>query len=195
MAQKGVLTEAEPLQYDDYKRLVNGLREEEKYIWELYCRLAFGTAFRISDIKNLKWKEILGKTQVTKIEKKTNKNRQVKFNSKSIKVIKELYELLGKPDLDSYAIANPRTKRPYSTQHINYVLKFFKVDYNLPINNFSTHSLRKTFGRYFYETKGKSPHALMLLCRQFNHDSPETTLAYIGITNDEINSVFDEIEI
>lgn len=34
MAQKGVLTEAEPLQYDDYKRLVNGLREEEKYIWE-----------------------------------------------------------------------------------------------------------------------------------------------------------------
>lgn len=35
----------------------------------------------------------------------------------------------------------------------------------------------------------------MLLCRQFNHDSPETTLAYIGITNDEINSVFEEIEI
>ena len=195
MAQKGVLTEAEPLQYDDYKKLVDGLRKDKKYKWELYCRLSFGTAFRVSDIRKLKWKDVLDKSHTTRTEQKTDKTRRVKFNQKSVSTIKELYELLGKPDIESYVLENARTKQPYTTKHINERLKVFRVDYQLPITNFSTHSLRKTFGKHFYESKGKSPHALMLLCRAFKHDSPQTTLAYIGITNDEIDSVYEALDI
>jgi len=49
-----------------------------------------------------------------------------------------------------------------------------------------THTLRKTFGYWAY----KQGIDITLLMRIFNHSSPAITLRYIGITQEEINEVY-----
>lgn len=48
-----------------------------------------------------------------------------------------------------------------------------------------THSLRKTFGYHAY----KAGTDVILLQQLFNHSAPSVTLRYIGITQDDIDSV------
>lgn len=67
--------------------------------------------------------------------------------------------------------------------------------YNLNIENFSTHTFRKTFGRYVYEKSGRSNEALLYLNRIFKHNNLDTTMIYLGIRDDEIAGIFNSIEI
>ena len=48
--------------------------------------------------------------------------------------------------------------------------------------NIGTHTLRKTFGYHFY----KKYKDIVLLQKIFNHSTPNVTLRYIGIEEDEI---------
>ena len=79
-------------------------------------------------------------------------------------------------------------------QYINQVLKDIKYRYRLDINHFSTHTFRKTFGRYVYDTNNHSADSLLLLNKILKHSSIEVTKAYIGITQDEISSIFNSIK-
>lgn len=49
-----------------------------------------------------------------------------------------------------------------------------------------THTLRKTFGYHAYQ-QGMS---LEVIQKLFNHSWPQITLAYIGITQDELDDVY-----
>lgn len=52
-----------------------------------------------------------------------------------------------------------------------------------------SHSLRKTFGYHAYSNgRGVDIHTLQKL---FNHSSAEVTLAYIGITKEDVANVYD----
>ena len=191
---KGQLTTADYLPIEDFNRLIDGLHSEKKYLWELYCRLSFCTALRASDILSLVWKEILGKDELSKIEQKTGKVRKIKFHGSVKKKIWELYALLGKPDIFLPVICNPKTEKPYSMEYINRLLKEFRVTFRLPVKAFSTHTFRKTFGRYVYESSGRTAESLILLNSIFRHSSIEITKVYIGIRQSEIDKVYNSIQ-
>lgn len=61
--------------------------------------------------------------------------------------------------------------------------------------NVGSHSLRKTFGRFIYYKAEDKNNALIILQRIFNHSSPSVTSKYIGITDDEVSEVFNELNI
>ena len=65
----------------------------------------------------------------------------------------------------------------------------------LPIRAFSTHTFRKTFGRYVYELMGRSAEGLILLNQIFRHSNLETTRRYIGLAQEDIDKVFDSIRL
>ena len=92
-------------------------------------------------------------------------------------------------------ICNPKTKKPYTTQYINDTLKYLRVKYRLPIKRFSSHTFRKTFGRYVYELMGRSAEGLILLNQIFRHSNLETTRRYIGLAQEDIDKVFDSIRL
>jgi integrase len=190
---KGQLTTADYLTIEDFNRLVDGLHKDKEYLWELYCRLSFCTALRASDVRSLKWKNILNTEDIGKLEQKTQKGRLIPISGSVRKKIQELYSLLGNPDKELPVICNPKTKKPYSIEHINRELKIFKVRYRIPIKAFSTHTFRKTFGRYVYENSGRTAESLILLNSIFRHSKIETTKIYIGIRKDEIDNVFNSI--
>ncbi|MFI3333404.1 MAG: tyrosine-type recombinase/integrase [Rikenellaceae bacterium] len=190
---KGKLTTADYLPIEEFERLVEGLRNDNQYLWELYCRLSFCTALRASDVLSLTWGDIFERDSFDKQEKKTGKARRITLNKSVQNKIGELYELLDTPPLDQAIFLNSRSGRPYTIEYINRLLKLFKIKYRLPIKAFSTHTFRKTFGRYVYETNGRSAESLILLNSIFRHSSIDITKVYIGLRQAEIDGVFDSI--
>lgn len=193
MAGRNQLTTSDYLSFSEYERLIDSLHKDENYFWEAYARISFCTACRASDVLNLRWCDILDKSETTVVEKKTGKPRTILFNKSVRKKIKELHALLGNPDTDNYVFQNNKTGRPITIQRVNQTLKELKRHYRLIIGNFSTHTFRKTFGRYVYEKNHRSAESLILLNMIFRHAEIDTTKTYIGITQDEINSVYNSI--
>jgi integrase len=193
MSRKNQLTTSDHLEYSEYEKLLEGLHNDKEYIWELYARLGFCTACRASDILTFRWCDILNKSKHIVNEKKTKKTRQISFNPSVQKKIKELYGLLGKPDVNEYVFISSVTSESITIQYINQKLKKFKLKYRINIGHFSTHTFRKTFGRYVYDKHDHSAESLMLLNKILCHSSIGVTKTYIGITQDEINDIFNSI--
>lgn len=193
MAKKNQLTTADHLEYSEYLKLVDGLHEDKEYFWELYARLSFCTACRASDVLQLRWVDVLDKTETVVLEKKTGKPRKISFNKSVRDKLRELWTLMGCPNKALYIFQTNRTGQPMTIQNVNQQLKLFKYKYRLNINHFSTHTFRKTFGRYVYDTNDHSAESLILLNKILNHSNIQVTKTYIGITQDEINDVFNSI--
>lgn len=192
---KGQLTTADYLPIDEFLKLIDSLERDGEYMWETYCWISFCTAFRCSDVRTLRWRDVLNRSELVRIEQKTKKSRMVKFSNDVQLKIQYLYEQSGCPDADALILSNARTGKPYSIVHINRQLKVFRVRYRIKIRAFSTHTFRKTFGRYVYEFMNRSPEALVLLNQIFKHSTIETTRRYIGLAQDDIDKVYTSIRL
>lgn len=195
MAKKNQLTKSDYLEMSELKRLLDALHKDKQYIWELYARLSFSTALRASDVLSLTWADIINKRHLIKTEKKTGKTRKIPFNDRTQRYIDEAYILLKHPNPNELIFYNKTTGRPYTIQYINQLIKIWKDKYHINICNFSTHTFRKTFGRFVYDTAEDKSNALILLNQIFKHSSIETTKVYIGLRQEEINSIFASISL
>ena len=119
------------------------------------------------------------------IEKKTKKRREIKVNYGFQKHILDCYKKLNIKDKNEKCFIS-RKRTVYSVQRINNLFKEIKVKYNLKVEHFSTHSMRKTFGYHHY----KKFRDLALLQKIFNHSNPQVTLRYIGIEQDQIEDSY-----
>ena len=199
MSKKGSITTADYLPYEDYRRLVQSLIDENEYWWAAYCILSFCTGLRFSDVSRLTWNDILGQRKVVVTAKKTKKTHNIPIGQNASHHFSILYERMGKPNKNECVLAPPNknlsNRASVTIQYINRTLKSWIDKYHLNIENFSTHSFRKTFGRYVYEKGGCDEKTLVYLNRIFRHSSLDTTLIYLGIRDEEISSIFNSIEI
>lgn len=193
MTRKNRLTTSDHMPYPEYEKLLDGLHKDKLYFWELYARLGFCTACRAGDILRFRWVDILDKDEAIIVEQKTKKTRRVPFNKSVKNRIHTLWESLGCPNKAEYVFKNPRSNEAVTIQYVNRKLKAFKYKYQIKINHFSTHTFRKTFGRYVYDTSNHSAESLLLLNKILNHSNIQTTKTYIGITDEEIKSIYDTI--
>lgn len=196
MSLKGSITTADYFQYNEFKRLVDCLASEGQKTWAFYCIMSFCLGLRASDVRKLKWKDILNKQSLVVTEKKTSKTKSIPIGTRTQENITKMYEYMHFPLLDSYVFATEKSgDTPVSLQYINRLAKKWKAKYHLQIGNFSSHTFRKTFGRYVYEKRNKSNEALLELNRIFRHRDLQTTLIYIGVTDDNIYKVFSSMDI
>ena len=182
------------MEWDAMLSLVRKLYRDGDYRMSLLigCGCFFG--LRISDILTLTWSMLLDGEKFTIYEKKTGKRRVVKINQGYQKHIAECYKALHITNEDEPCFLS-RKKMVYSTQRINILFKEIKQRYNLKIDHFSTHTMRKTFGlRVFTQAGTDAPMALMRLQTLFNHASPAITKRYLGITASELESSYDLLD-
>ncbi len=173
--------------------LVRKLYRDGNYRMSLLigCGAFFG--LRISDLKQLTWSQLLDEETITLNETKTGKRRVIKVNTEYRKHIKDCFEALGADRGEKAFISRKGTV--YTTQQVNRLFKAIKAQYGLRIEHFSTHSLRKTFGRRVVEQAGaQSEMALIKLSEIFNHASPAVTRRYLGLRAQELNEVYDSLE-
>ena len=194
MALKNTNTTSDYLPWETMLWLVRRLYRDGNYRMSLLigCGSFFG--LRISDLLKLTWSDLLDRDTIYLNEVKTGKARAVKINSGFHEHIQECCNSLGITDkLQKVFIS--RKGCVYSTQQINRLFKQMKSRYGLRIAHFSTHSLRKTFGRRVVEQAGvQSEMALIKLSEIFNHSSPMVTRRYLGLRQQELYEVYEKLD-
>lgn len=191
MSLKNSYTTSDYLQWDSATSLVRKLYRDKNYRISLLvgCGIFFG--LRISDLLQLTWEMLLDKDAKFVItEKKTGKRREVRINKEFQKHIKDCYTALNIQNLNEQCFLSGKNK-VYSIQCVNIVFKELKSKYNLKIDHFSTHSLRKTFGRKVFESSENAELALVKLMELFNHSSVSITKRYLGLRQEEILQTYD----
>ena len=182
------------MEWDTMLSLIRKLYRDGDYRMSLLigCGCFFG--LRISDILTLTWSMLLDDDRFTLNEKKTNKRRVIKINADFQRHIRQCHNDLHITN-DNEKCFLSQKKVVYSTQRINILFKEIKKKYNLKIEHFSTHSMRKTFGRKVYESSGEQANiALMRLSELFNHSNVSVTKIYLGIREKELLETYDLLD-
>ena len=171
MSVRGSITTSDYLPFDEYQRLIKCLDDDGQFLWCTYCVLSFCLALRISDVLKLTWDEVLNKRSVTVKEKKTGKVKSIPIGSNTSEHLIELYNKLKRPNVHRYIFINNETNKVYTRQNINQNLKKWKDKYHIQIGNFSSHTFRKTFGRYVYNKMGRTEESLVILSSLLRYSS------------------------
>lgn len=191
MSLKNSNVTSDYIEWDSMLSLVRKLYRDKEYRLSLLigCGSFFG--LRISDLLTLTWGMLLDGEKFMVIEKKTGKRREIKVNSGFQKHISDCFKALGITDKNEKCFIS-RKKVVYSTQRINVLFKEVKSQYGLKIDHFSTHSMRKTFGRKVVEAAGEnSEFALIKLSELFNHSDTMTTRRYLGLRSKELLETYE----
>ena len=83
-----------------------------------------------------------------------------------------------------------RLDEPFTINGVSKEFKKIEEYLNIPYP-LGSHSLRKTWGKNVYDATLN----IALIMKAFNHSSPGITLKYIGIEEEDINRLYEGIEI
>ena len=195
MSAKNSYTTADYIEWNTAINLVHRLYKDKDYKMSLLigCGIFFG--LRISDILQLSWDMLLDDSSFEVIEKKTQKRREIRINKGFQKHILDCYNALLITDKSEKCFKS-REHRVYSIQRINMLLKDIKKKYSIKsVKNFSTHSLRKTFGSLVYERADSNGEmALVMLSELFNHSNIAITKRYLGLRKEEIMQCYELLD-
>lgn len=138
--------------------------------------MGINTGLRISDLLNLKVKDVKNKTHIILKEQKTGKSKRILINSNlKVDIDKYIYNM---SDIDYLFKSQKGINTPITRVQAYRILN--KAARSVGIEEVGTHTLRKTFG-YFHYNQYKD---VAILQDIFNHSSPSITLRYIGINDD-----------
>ena len=193
MAQKHQYTTSDYLEWDAAMNLIRRLYKDGRIRLSLLvgCGCFFG--LRFSDLSRLTWKQLLTGDSFAIYEQKTGKRREIRINKGFQDFVRECYVALKVRDICQPCFLN-RFGGIITNQMVNRHLKSIKLRYQIKTRNFSTHSLRKTFGRRVVDMAGPNAEmALIKLSEIFNHASPLVTRRYLGLRQEELEEVYDSL--
>lgn len=195
MALKGSKTTTGFLPWETFTQLILKLQRDGEYKFCLLISIGCFTGLRISDILSLTWNQVLDKDVLSINEKKTKKHRKLKINEDLKALISKSYIQMKSPEKTQYVFVNKYGTKAIRLQWVNEKLKRLFKEYNIKTANPSSHSLRKTFGRRVWELNDYSEKSLLLLSEILNHSSVQITKRYLGIKEEEIFDVYDQLRI
>ncbi len=175
------MTTVEPI------RNIEHLKKLENYFARRSQRdlllLTIGTncGLRISDIVALNVGDVKNKTHIQIIEKKTGKFKKFPINAK----LKPMFDEFTKGKDSDDALFKSRFENRMDRFSAYRILKAACKAAGLH-EKVGTHTMRKTFGYHHY----KKYKDVAMLQKIFNHSSPQITLRYIGIEQDQIDESY-----
>lgn len=177
---------AEPIKSKkDIKAVEQYLKEHNERDYVLWV-LGVNSGLRVSDIVGLNVSDVVDKTHITIIEKKTQKRKSFYINDKLKRVLKPF---IKDRDFDAPLFLGKQGKRLDRSQ-VHRFIKSACTTLGLKIQA-STHTMRKSFGYHHYQQYKDS----IILQKIFNHSSSRITLIYIGVDQDEIDFSYKNFEL
>lgn len=157
--------------------------------------IGLNTSLRISDLLHLQWKDVYHfekkryRHHIYLIERKTGKSNAIALNKATVTALKQYQEVIEHFVPEGYLFQSRKGEnQPISRTRAYAIIKEAACYLGLD-EHISCHSLRKTFGYQAWK-KGVPPALLMSI---YNHSSYEITKRYLGIGQDERDSVFLEM--
>jgi integrase len=155
-----------------------------------YCLFVLGinSGLRIGDLLSLKVADVAEgkkiKDRISLREQKTGKIKDFPIGATSVKALKEY---LNETELNSedYLFKSRKGNGPIGREQAWRILSEAAETVGIA-DSIGTHTLRKTFGYWAF----KSGVDITRIQKLLNHSSPGVTLAYIGITQDELDDVY-----
>ena len=158
--------------------------------------VGINVALRISDLLKLTWKDVLnekgkGFKSIKIFEGKTNKKRDIQLNKTSQNALAELLKSLDSYNMDDYIFRSREAENsPLSRQQALNILKGSAIAVGIK-ENVGTHTLRKTWGYHAWQ-QGYNP---ALIMETLNHSNLNMTKRYLGIRQDEINDLYEGLNL
>lgn len=158
--------------------------------------VGINTGLRISDLLNLKWQDVLTekkkfKNSIYIREEKTGKEKIFPINESTKKALKRLFDSLSDLDYNHPIFLSRQGKYERISRHSAYrVIHNACKAVGVP-GKIGTHTLRKTWG--YWAWKNGVP--LPIIMEVLNHSSISVTKRYLGITQDEINKAYMEMNL
>lgn len=196
---------SEPIKdINDINRISQYLINNERYRDNMLFIVGINFGLRVSDLVQLRFCQLINndysfKTSFPILEKKTKNTRKVQKNryitiNEAVMDAVTLYLQNNPSHLDDYMFRSEsnrgsNTNKPLDRASVDRILKGIAKDLNLN-SKIATHSLRKTFAYHQMVMSGNDPRKLLLLQKMFGHSSAAQTLDYIGITNEEIQEAY-----
>jgi integrase len=160
-----------------------------------YLLLVVGinTALRISDMLRLRWRDVYNfelsevKSSLRLTEKKTGKHKIIALNSSVRHAL--AFVIANTGNIGPSSPLFPRTwdrSSPISRIRAYMIIREAGNCFGMDI---SCHSLRKSFG--YHAWKNDAP--LPIIMSVYNHSSFSVTMRYLGINQDDINALYEDM--
>ena len=178
------------LNYEEIERLINSIEIDTKEgIQErLIIELLYSTGIRVSELVNIKLKDIKIKENQINILGKGNKERIVLFGEKAKDLIKQYMnafkEYYQGNIINEYLLVNKKGKQ-LTTNKIELIVKDALRKSALK-QNISPHTLRHTFATHMLDSGADLKSVQELL----GHENLKTTAIYTHISNERLKHVF-----
>lgn len=171
-------------QLDNMKRY---LKEKNLRDWLLFV-LGINSGLRISDLLALTIADVKDKDRITIREKKTGKAKDFPLSDTCKKAISDYLKVnssAGSVLFPSRKSAGSKNTGALSRQQAYEIINGAARAVGIT-EAIGTHTLRKTFGYWAYQAGVDIAKIQKLL----NHSAPSVTLAYIGITKEELDEIY-----
>lgn len=161
-----------------------------------YCLFVLGinSGLRVSDLLALKVGDVMaGKKPVDRIvvmETKTGKKKQFPLSDNAKSALTEYLKSRPGASPDEPLFKSRVGNRPITRNQAYRILNDAAKAVGLK-GTFGTHTLRKTFGYQLY-ARGIDVTRIQTM---LNHSSPGVTLRYIGITQEEIDDIYLDLNL
>lgn len=167
--------------------------------------IGMNVGIRGSDLRTLKWSFFFDKQNgelkfknfyVLQPMKQRKQKKFVKlfFNQTVKTVINNYVSEYPIDNLDDYLFSSRKGDEPITVQSLWRIVKDTASEAGIE-QNIGSHSLRKSFGFWCWHKAEDKNKALVILQQIFNHSSTQVTARYIGILDDEIEDMFNSIEL
>jgi len=178
-------------QLEHITRIRRNLKKPKTAVFYTLFVVGVNTNLRISDLRNLTWKQVWAdgtrelREHIYLKEKKTGKTRQIWVNENVKEALQYLLENIPVPQGTNPIFRNPRTRKVYCREYLSRRMgvEARKVGIQDPIG---IHSLRKTWG---YHAVVTFEQPITMVQAAFNHASQGETMDYLCITADQIKDV------
>ena len=174
--------------------------EKKQYRNALMFVIGINVGLRASDLLELKWNQIFDEdgsitNGITVKEDKTEKFRTFYLNESCKTAIIEYYNgLKKKPAKSEYVFSSRKGDGHIEVRPAGLILKNAAKAVGIKYN-VGTHSMRKTFG--YWQLQAHKDDALFLchLQEMFNHSSPQITLRYCGLAEEEMEQYYNDVNL
>ena len=161
---------------------LNWLKKNEKWRYYLLVKLGVSSLLRYSDLKKIKWEDILDRERFFISEQKTGKKREIRISNELRESIKMVYNKMN----DNYS----DIIFPFHINSVNHYIEKSLYSSGIRKSNISTHSFRKSGGRFIWESNNKSDESILMLSILFNHSSTSITRRYLGIEREKVQDMY-----
>lgn len=168
----------EPIRDKDKISEIENKLKIKNYRDYILFKIGINTGLRISDLLQLKVKDVKNKTHLELYEGKTNKYKKQALSPELRQNITDYIEGGELTDEEYLFQSRKGDNKPIGRVQAYRVLR--DIGEEVGLDKIGTHTLRKTFGYHHY----KQNKDVALLQDLFNHSSPSITLKYIGINQD-----------